>query len=85
MDGGIVLPQLVNHSLFDFIFLGNGEVYSWGDNSKGQLGHADRENRNTPTLISFFKGMNVMDAFAFSYQSFVLLGIYFFYLIHFHI
>ena len=60
-----------------FIFLENGEVYSWGDNEFGQLGHGDKKKINTPTLISFFKGMNVMDVFAFSYQSFVLLGIYF--------
>ena len=62
--------------LYWFIFLENGQVYSWGNNSNGQLGHGDTEDRNTPTLISFFKGMNVVDIFAFSYQSFVLLGIF---------
>ena len=66
-----------------FIFLENGEIYSWGFNRFGQLGHGDSENRNTPTLISFFKGMNVMDVFAFYEQSFVLLGMYCIYLIHF--
>ena len=60
-----------------FIFLENGEIYSWGYNFFGQLGHGDSRNRNTPTLISFFKGMNVVDIFAFYHQSFVLLGIYF--------
>jgi len=49
----------------------NGEVYSWGYYYYGQLGHGDTNNRNTPTLISFFKGMNVMDVFVFYCQSFV--------------
>ena len=69
-----------------FIILENGEVYSWGYNNNGQLGYGDSENRNTPKFInSFFKGMNVMDVFAFSSQSFVLLGFYYIYLIHFQI
>jgi len=38
----------------------NGEVYSWGSNFYGKLGHGDFGDRNTPTLISFFKGMNVI-------------------------
>ena len=67
------------------IFLENGEVYSWGWNNFGQLGHGDKEDRCTPTLISFFKGMNVMDVFSFCEQSFVVLGIYCIYLIHFQI
>ena len=67
-----------------FIFLENGEVYSWGYNYYGQLGHSKR-NTNTPTLISFFKGMNVIDVFAFDDQSFVLLGIHCIYLINFQI
>ena len=70
---------MVNEFLFDSYFLENGEVYSWGYNEYGQLGHGDEENRNTPTLISFFKGMNVIDVFACSNQSFVLLGINYIY------
>jgi len=29
----------------------NGEVFTWGMNSYGQLGHGDRQNRNTPTKV----------------------------------
>ena len=65
--------------------LENGEVYSWGYNYYGQLGHGDLEKRNTPTLISFFKGMNVMNVFAFYDHSFVLLGINFIHFFNFHI
>ena len=50
-----------NDSLIWFLLLENGEVYSWGHNYCGQLGHGDTEDRNTPTLISFFKGMKVVD------------------------
>jgi len=28
-----------------------GELYSWGLNFKGQLGHSDYENRTRPTLV----------------------------------
>ena len=66
-----------------FICLENGEIYSWGYNEYGQLGHGDEENRNTPTLISFFKGMHVMDVFVFYDQSFVLLSMYCIYFILF--
>ena len=64
---------MVNEFLFDSYFLENGEVYSWGSNLNGQLGHY-YETRGVPTLISFFKGMNVVDIFAFSCESYILLG-----------
>lgn len=34
------------------ILKARGEVYSWGSNFKGQLGHGDFENRFTPTFVS---------------------------------
>ena len=35
-------------------------VFSWGDNSKGQLGHGDLVSRDEPTLIEGVKGKNVV-------------------------
>ena len=42
------LVLLGNLSFIWFIFLENGEVYSWGYNFWGQLGHGDNEDRKTP-------------------------------------
>lgn len=36
-----------------------GKVYAWGRNDRGQLGLGDRENRNMPTEIFFFKNMPI--------------------------
>ncbi len=46
------------HSL---VQLENGELYSFGAGSNGQLGHGDREQKTTPTLIETFQGSNVLD------------------------
>ncbi|KAM7269275.1 hypothetical protein ACFE04_024772 [Oxalis oulophora] len=35
------------------------EVYTWGKNANGQLGHGDKSDRNTPTLVSFLKEKQV--------------------------
>ncbi|CAL5338454.1 unnamed protein product [Camellia sinensis] len=35
------------------------EVYTWGKGANGQLGHGDSDNRNTPTLVDFFKDKQV--------------------------
>lgn len=35
-----------------YALMENGDVYSWGYNGYGQLGHGDTTNRNTPTRIS---------------------------------
>ncbi|KAH9500993.1 RCC1 and BTB domain-containing protein 1, variant 4 [Dermatophagoides farinae] len=36
-----------------FSITNKGEIYSWGSNDCGQLGHDDKKNRNTPCLVSF--------------------------------
>jgi alpha-tubulin suppressor-like RCC1 family protein len=41
------------------LFLENN-VYSWGKNDSGQLGHGDQKNRSTPTKIDFFDGMKIV-------------------------
>ncbi len=35
-------------------------VYTWGDNSKGQLGHGDLEYRNRPRLVEALKGKSII-------------------------
>ena len=35
----------------------NGEVFSWGKNSDGQLGHGDKEDRSVPTKIAALHGL----------------------------
>jgi NIMA (never in mitosis gene a)-related kinase len=37
-------------------------VYSWGDNSHGQLGHGNLQTHNVPTVISSLKGRNIINA-----------------------
>ena len=34
-----------------------GEVFSWGDNGYGQLGHGDKESRRVPTKVAAFNGL----------------------------
>ncbi|MDY2889596.1 MAG: hypothetical protein SOU19_08580 [Candidatus Caccosoma sp.] len=49
----------------------NGNVYSWGDNSFGQLGFKDKTFKETPTLIEQIKD-NVIDISCGRYTSYVL-------------
>ncbi|CAN0925961.1 PH, RCC1 and FYVE domains-containing protein 1 [Linum grandiflorum] len=35
------------------------EVYTWGKGSNGQLGHGDKESRNTPKLVDFLRNKQV--------------------------
>ena len=39
-------------------------VYTWGDNSKGQLGHGDFTARKRPTLVDALKGKSITRYFA---------------------
>ena len=49
----------------------NGNIYSWGDNSFGQLGFKDKEFKQMPTLIEQIKD-NVIDISCGRYTSYVL-------------
>lgn len=40
----------------------DGAVYTWGRNDKGQLGHGDTNNRNTPTKVEALKDKFVVGA-----------------------
>jgi alpha-tubulin suppressor-like RCC1 family protein len=35
-------------------------VYSWGNNNSGQLGHGDTKERIIPTQVDFFDGKNIL-------------------------
>ncbi|KAK1551946.1 hypothetical protein Q3G72_007783 [Acer saccharum] len=35
------------------------EVYTWGKGKNGQLGHGDKDDRNSPTLVDFLKDKHV--------------------------
>lgn len=37
-----------------------GRVYTWGRNEKGQLGHGDLVQRNTPTIVQAFAGKHAV-------------------------
>ncbi|KAL3824139.1 hypothetical protein ACJIZ3_020168 [Penstemon smallii] len=41
------------------ILTSKAEVYTWGKGINGQLGHGDIDDRNTPTLVEFFKDKQV--------------------------
>ena len=38
----------------------NGEVFSWGDNRYGQLGHGDEKERRVPTKVAGLDGIVII-------------------------
>lgn len=50
----ITLKMFTGGSNSKFVILSDGSIYSWGDNSFGQLGLGDEETEKTaPTLFNF--------------------------------
>ncbi|KAK9068155.1 hypothetical protein SSX86_012266 [Deinandra increscens subsp. villosa] len=41
------------------VLTSRSEVFTWGKGANGRLGHGDTEDRNTPTLVEFFKERTV--------------------------
>lgn len=41
------------------LFLEEGELYTWGWNQYGQLGHGNTQNQIFPKLVAFFKEQNL--------------------------
>ncbi|GIY59956.1 e3 ubiquitin-protein ligase HERC2, partial [Caerostris darwini] len=39
----------------------SGELYTWGRGRAGRLGHGTNDDCLRPTLVSFFKGVNIVD------------------------
>lgn len=44
-----------------FVLDAAGDLWSWGSNQHGQLGHGDTIERQTPTMIEGLKGKNVKE------------------------
>ncbi|CAD5206420.1 unnamed protein product [Bursaphelenchus okinawaensis] len=47
----------------------DSQVFSWGDNKHGQLGHGDRKPRQSPTKIPALQGQNIQKVAAGEYFS----------------
>ncbi|KAJ1694782.1 hypothetical protein LUZ63_011480 [Rhynchospora breviuscula] len=54
---GIPCKQVATGLSFTVILTCNGQVYTCGSNSHGQLGHGDTHDRSEPKLISLFEGL----------------------------
>ena len=48
------IRQIVCGGYHSFILKESGELFAFGSNTRGQLGLADNNNRNTPTLLGTF-------------------------------
>ena len=44
---------------FNLIVTTSTEVYSWGQNDSGQLGHGDLQERHLPTVLASFRGVTL--------------------------
>ena len=44
-----------------FAISNSGVIYGWGKNERGQLALNDKENRNSPQELGYFKGKHVID------------------------
>lgn len=69
----ISIKQISARSSHSLVLSNTGEVYSFGLNDVGQLGHGDvTENLNTPTLIEFFRDIPILKIATGSAHSLVL-------------
>ena len=46
------IKELITTGLSVYALMEDSSLYSWGDNSDGQLGVGDEENKNTPTKVN---------------------------------
>lgn len=53
---GISCKQVATGLSFTVILTRNGQVYTCGSNTHGQLGHGDTIDRAAPKIVDFFKG-----------------------------
>ena len=55
-----------------FAISNSGVIYGWGNNTSGQLALNDKENRNSPQELEYFKGKHVINIVCgFSYSFFI--------------
>ena len=55
-----------------FAISNSGVIYGWGDNESGQLALNDKENRNSPQELEYFKGKHVINIVFGYYHSFFI-------------
>ncbi|KAL7079544.1 hypothetical protein ACQ4LE_001766, partial [Meloidogyne hapla] len=55
----IKIKQIAVSESHQLILTIQGQVFSWGDNSFGQLGHGDKRKRQFPTLIELLENKDV--------------------------
>lgn len=54
------------------LLLNNGNIYTWGNNSLGELGLGDKENRVIPTLVSTLQNVRILKISCGSSHSFAI-------------
>jgi alpha-tubulin suppressor-like RCC1 family protein len=59
---------------FNLLNVEANNVFSWGKNNFGQLGHGDTKNRNTPTKVDFFDGKKILQISCGEYHCLALEG-----------
>lgn len=67
------IKQISCGSWHSMVILENGECYSFGRGEDGQLGLGDKNNKDTPTLISGLKGLKVVGGSLGSWHSLALI------------
>ncbi|KAI6203589.1 Protein kinase domain-containing protein [Aphelenchoides besseyi] len=55
----INIKQLAISQSHYVILTSDAQVYTWGENKNGQLGHGDRKSRISPTIVDALQGRNV--------------------------
>ena len=68
--------------MFIIFYIESGDIYSWGYNLFGQLGHGDNKNRNKPEQLIFFKNKENIQVCCGCYFSIVLSSKFYIYLLY---
>ena len=55
-----------------FAISNSGVIYGWGLNERGQLALNDKENRNSPQELEYFKGKHVINVLCGYFHSFFI-------------